>query len=302
MNVADSRHEAAVAACGAQTLTIRDDYYPALLRAIPDPPPVLYVRGDISLLQEAHLAVVGSRRASAAGLRVAGTLSGQLAAAGLHICSGLAIGIDGAAHRGALQAGGKSIAVMATGIDQIYPLRHRKLALELEQVGALVTEFPPGMPPLRQNFPRRNRIISGLSLGVLVVEAALPSGSLITAGTALEQGREVFALPWSMLHPGGEGCLRLIRDGAKMVQGIDDILEELGPLSSLQQDMFTSDSNSAAGIAVKSRVLPLVGYEIVSLDELVQGSALPVAQVLAELSELELAGQIERCVGGYIRS
>jgi DNA processing protein len=152
----------------------------------------------------------------------------------LHICSGLALGIDSAAHRGALATGGKSVAVMATGIDRVYPQRHQALAAQLEQAGCLVTEFLPGTPPLRHNFPKRNRIISGLSLGVLVIEAALPSGSLITAGTALEQGREVFALPWSMLHDGGRGCLQLIRDGAKMVQDVDDILEELGSLYARQ--------------------------------------------------------------------
>ena len=248
------------------------------------------------------MAVVGSRRASPAGLRVAQLLSGQIAGAGLHICSGLALGIDGAAHRGALQAGGKSVAVMATGIDRVYPLRHVSLAGEVEQAGCLVTEFPPGMPPLRQNFPQRNRIISGLSLGVLVVEAALPSGSLITATTALEQGREVFALPWSMLHEGGKGCLRLLRDGAKMVQTLDDILEELGPLYTVQQDLFTpaQDPDKAPGKAA-SLLLDLVGFEAVSLDELVRRSARPVAQVLSALSDLEISGQIAQCAGGYIR-
>ncbi len=238
MNVAKAK--AAARAAGAMALAIDDECYPPLLRAIPDPPPLLYVRGDPAVLLEAHLAVVGSRRASPAGLRVAQALSGQLASAGLHICSGLALGIDSAAHRGALATGGKSVAVMATGIDRVYPQRHQALAAQLEQAGCLVTEFPPGTPPLRHNFPKRNRIISGLSLGVLVIEAALPSGSLITAGTALEQGREVFALPWSMLHDGGRGCLQLIRDGAKMVQDVDDILEELGPLYALQRDLATT--------------------------------------------------------------
>lgn len=305
MNVADTRAEAALAACGAQTLSLSDERYPALLRTIYDPPPLLYVLGDVSLLQEAQLAVVGSRRASPAGLRVAQALSGQLTKAGLHICSGLALGIDGAAHRGALRSGGKSIAVMATGIDLIYPRRHRQLATELEQVGCLVTEFPPGTPPQRQNFPRRNRIISGLSLGVLVVEAALPSGSLITAGTAMEQGREVFALPWSMLHKGGQGCLRLIRDGAKMVQTVDDILEELGPLYTLQQDLFVpaqeADDASEGISGDMRRVLELVGFELITVDELVRCSGLPIAQVLSDLSALELAGLVARSAGGYIR-
>jgi DNA processing protein len=246
--------------------------------------------------------VVGSRRASPAALRIAQVLSGQLTRAGLHICSGMAIGIDGAAHRGALDAGGKSVAVIATGIDRVYPHRHRALAAQLEQVGCLVTEFPPGTPPRRQNFPQRNRIISGLSLGVLVIEAALPSGSLITAGTALAQGREVFALPWSMLHEGGRGCLHLIRDGAKMVLEVEDILEELGPLYALQQDCFKAASPADDVLPRESWLLGLMGFEVITLDELVHQSEKPVAQVLGELSALELAGQIARTPGGYIRS
>lgn len=298
MNVAQAK--AAARAVGAAVVAIDDEQYPPLLRAIHDPPPLLYVRGDASVLPDAQLAVVGSRRASAAALRVAELLSGQLARAGLHICSGMAIGIDGAAHRGALAANGKSVAVIATGIDRVYPYRHRALAAQLEQSGCLVTEFPPGTPPLRQNFPRRNRLISGMSLGVLVIEAALPSGSLITAGTALEQGREVFALPWSMLHEGGRGCLQLIRDGAKMVLAVEDILDELAPLYTLQQDQ----SDAAPGYVVApdaSWLLALVGFEAVTLDELVHSSGRPVAQVLGELSFLELGGQVARMAGGYIR-
>jgi DNA processing protein len=306
MNVADTRLEAAVAACGAQTIAIADERYPPLLREIHNPPPLLYVRGDPALLCEAQLAVVGSRRASPAGLRAAESLSGQLASTGLHICSGLALGIDGAAHLGALAAGGKSIAVMATGIDKVYPLRHRELAGELEQRGCLVTEFPPGTPPRRENFPQRNRLISGLSLGVLVVEAALPSGSLITAGTALQQGREVFALPWSMFHKGGEGCLHLLRDGAKMVQTIDDVLEELGPLYALQQDLFASAQGNEEQIeGLPGGLQPLlewVGFELTTVDQLLKVSTKPVAQVLADLSALEMAGLIVRSAGGYIRS
>ncbi|MBK6508651.1 MAG: DNA-protecting protein DprA [Haliea sp.] len=298
MNVAQAK--AAARAVGASVVAIDDEQYPPLLRAIHDPPPLLYVRGDPSFLPDAQLAVVGSRRASPAALRVAELLSGQLARAGLHICSGMAIGIDGAAHRGALAAGGRSVAVIATGIDRVYPYRHRALASQLEECGCLVTEFPPGTPPLRQNFPQRNRLISGMSLGVLVIEAALPSGSLITAGTALEQGREVFALPWSVLHEGGRGCLQLIRDGAKMVLAVEDILEELAPLYTLQQHRV--DAPSAEVVAPStSWLLGFVGFEMVTLDELVHRSARPVAQVLGELSVLELGGQVTRMAGGYIR-
>ncbi len=299
MHVAQAK--AAAEAAGAIALSIDDECYPPLLRAIHDPPPLLYVRGDPRILLGPHLAVVGSRRASPAGLQIAQNLSGQLATAGLQVCSGLALGIDGAAHRGALFAGGKSVAVMATGIDRVYPRRHRALADQLEHAGCLVTEFPPGMPPLRQNFPRRNRIISGLSLGVLVIEAALPSGSLITAGTALEQGREVFALPWSMLHDGGKGCLQLIRDGAKMVREVEDILEELGPLYAVQQRSSAAGMPAESARSQDSWLLTLVGFEAVALNELVRLSARPVAQVLAELSALELAGQVARTAGGYIR-
>jgi DNA processing protein len=290
---------------GALVLPLTDTRYPALLRTIHDPPPLLYVRGDHTVLNQAQLAVVGSRKASPAGLRAAAALSGQAARAGLSVCSGLALGIDGAAHRGSLAAGGRSVAVLATGIDRIYPVRHTRLAYELQQSGCLVSEFPPGVPPLRHNFPRRNRLISGLSLGVLLVEAALPSGSLITAGTALEQGREVFALPWSVLHKGGAGCLRLIRDGAQMVESIEDILAELEPLYRAQQALCAADSRKpGAGREAGEQdqaILALVGFEAVSADELAQASGRPMAEILAKLSVLELQGSVARCPGGYIR-
>jgi DNA processing protein len=216
----------------------------------------------------------------------------------LTVCSGLALGIDGAAHRGALESGGCTIAVLGTGIDQVYPRRHAKLASSISLSGCLVSEFPPGMPPLRQNFPRRNRIISGLSLGVVVVEAALPSGSLITAGTALEQGREVFALPWSMLHRGGRGCLQLLQDGAKMVSGVDDILEELWPLAAvLREQLPATRREPSSGCPL----LDMVGFEPTAVDRLTQATGLPVAEVTARLTRLELDGLVCRCPGGYIR-
>ena len=289
---------------GAQVLALTDAAYPVLLRTIYDPPPLLYLRGNAGLLQEAQVAVVGSRKASPAGRRAARMLSGQLVKAGLHVCSGLAQGIDGEAHRAALVVGGNSIAVMATGIDIIYPLRHAELAEQLAAEGVLVTEYPPGCKPERYRFPRRNRILSGLSLGVLVVEAALRSGSLITAGAALEQGREVFALPWAMFHEAGRGCLRLIRDGAKMVECIEDIVDELGPLYTVQQDLFKQntveqDLPQKAPLGQR-RIFAMIGYEATSVDELVRQSALPVARVMAALSVLELEGRIARCAGGYI--
>ena len=290
----------------ADVLPITDARYPPLLRTIHDPPPVLYVRGDAAHLSKPQLAVVGSRSASPAGLRAASMLGGEACRAGLCITSGLARGIDGAAHQGALLAQGESIAVMATGVDQVYPLRHQKLAAELVQHGCLVSEFPPGTAPLRHNFPRRNRVISGLSLGTLVVEAALPSGSLITARTAMEQGREVFALPWSIYHAAGAGCLYLLRDGAKMVQTVADIVEELGPLFTLQQELLPcSDNNPGAKVRLSNRqerVFGLVGYEPVTADELSALCNLPVAQIMVDLSQLELLGVVTRFAGAYIRS
>jgi DNA processing protein len=293
----------ALAAVGAQILPVTAHLYPPLLGAIHDPPPLLYLRGDPAVLAQAQLAMVGSRRASHAGLRAASTLAGEAVAAGLQICSGLAQGIDGAAHRGAVAAGGSTVAVVATGIDRVYPARHRDLADELLQSGCMVSEFPPGMQPLKHNFPRRNRIISALSLGVLVVEAAFPSGSLITARTALEQDREVFTLPWSIFHAGGAGCLRLLRDGAKMVTCIRDVLEELGQLYALQQELFPGRETPPQEplTAAQQQVLEMLGYESTSADQLGSMSDMPVHQLMSELSALELMGLISRCPGGYMR-
>ena len=295
-----------LARVGADILPVSDPCYPPLLRAIHDPPPMLYVRGDRTALSAAQLAIVGSRKASPAGIRAAGALAGQAVQAGLRVTSGLALGIDVAAHRGALDRGGGSVAVMATGVDRIYPARHRELAQPLTRTGCLVSEFPPGMLPLKHNFPRRNRIISGLSLGVLVVEAALPSGSLITARTALEQGREVFTLPWSIYHTGGAGCLQLLRDGAKMVETIRDVLEELGSIYTLQQDLRPEQEPEHPRLADLSpgqqEVLALVGFEAVPVDELIEISGLPVSRVMAELSFLETQGLITRAAGGYLRT
>ena len=275
--------------------------YPALLRSIHDPPPFLYVRGNPDLLGQAQLAVVGARRASPAGLRAAQELAAAVASAGLLITSGLAIGIDGAAHRGALQAGCPTVAVMATGIERIYPARHRALAAEVEAAGCLVSEFAPGTPPLREHFPRRNRVVTGLSLGTLVVEAALPSGSLISAQSALEQNREVFALPWSVYHAGGAGCLKLLREGAHLVLEVADLLDELGPAGQAQGERFAPAEALPARSDEQARLLQLVGYEIVQARDLVNLAALPVARIMAGLSALELKGLVVRCEGGYVR-
>lgn len=296
MNVEDPLR-AALHAVHAHVLSIADDNYPPLLREIPDPPPLLYVRGDPAVLRVPFLAVVGARNATVTGLKLAASIASAAVGAGMHICSGLARGIDGAAHQGALDGGGKTVAVMGSGIDRIYPARHRALADEILAAGCLVSEYPPGVAPRRENFPRRNRIISGMSLGTLVVEAALPSGSLITAQTAVEQGREVFALPWSPAHSGGAGCLKLLRDGAKMVTRVNDILEELGAMHGLQLDLL---ADRAPPAAAQSWLLRYLGCESVNLDDLVTASGYPVAEVVAELSRLELCGAISRAGGGFV--
>jgi DNA processing protein len=288
-----------------QVLCIADADYPPLLGIIADPPPVLYLRGQADVLWRPQLAVVGSRRASGPGLRAAHDLSAAAAAAGLVITSGLAQGIDGAAHRGALAGGGASVGVMATGIEQVYPRRHRDLAGALLEAGCLVTELPPGCGPRREHFPRRNRVISGLSLGVLVVEAALPSGSLITAGTALAQHREVFALPWSIHHPGGRGCLQLLRDGAALVQDVGDLFAELESLAGLQRALSLPDgppSPAPARDPGRDRLLALIGDGSVTVDELAHHSQWPLAQVAASLSQLEWEGLVQRVPGGYTRA
>lgn len=286
-------------ALGARVLVLGQAGYPRLLATISDPPPFLYARGQIEALTMPQLAVVGSRKASAVGLRAATELAADAVAAGLAVTSGLALGIDAAAHRGALQARGASVAVMATGIEAVYPRRHAALATELLQTGCLVTEFPPQTPPLPGHFPARNRIISGLSLGVLVVEAALPSGSLITANTALEQGREVFALPWFPGHAGGRGCLHLLRDGAVLVQGIDDVVDNLSLF-----DARPSLSPTPPAVAPPSAphwLLALMSGEGVDVDTLVAASGRPLSEVLSALSMLEAQGSVLREAGRYLR-
>ena len=270
-----------------QLLMWDDPGYPALLAELPDAPPLLFIHGDSSLLERPQLAMVGSRRASRPGLDNATAFARSLAGGGFVITSGLALGIDGAAHQGALDVGGRTIAVLGTGLQQLYPRRHIGLAARIvEGGGALVSELPLDCAPHASNFPRRNRIISGLSLGVLVVEASPSSGSLITARLAAEQGREVYAIPGSIHHPGARGCHQLIRQGAALVESVDDILQAL---RGWQQ-------TTAAGQSQPERPAhPL-------LDQLIAGSmtsetlagavAQPLAQVLAELTELEIEGLV----------
>ena len=283
----------------AQILPIASAEYPPLLREIPDPPALLYVRGDVRHLSMPALAVVGSRKSSQAGLRSAGELSTQLAAAGLAICSGLALGIDGAAHRAALGAGAITLGVMATGLDRVYPRQHQSMAAEIVERGVLVTEFPLGTPPTRERFPQRNRIISGLSLGVLVVEAALRSGSLITARMALEQNREVFALPHSIYHAQGRGCNALLKEGACLVREVGDILQELRGYESARLAPAVTAQPALAGDL--EQVLALLGDAPVGLDELAAVSHKPVAELMRAMTELQLRRLVENKGGLYMR-
>ena len=267
-------------------ITLADAAYPPALLEIADPPTVLYVRGRLELLQQRGLGVVGSRNATPQGLQTAENFAKTLASQGLCIISGLALGIDAAAHRGALAARGDTVAVIGTGADRIYPARNKELALAIAEHGAIVSEFPLGTPVLAHNFPRRNRIISGLSRGVLVVEAAPESGSLITARLAAEQGREVFAIPGSIHSPVARGCHKLIKQGAKLVETAQDILEELGSYS--QKPTAPEPLPDAA----ENPLLAALGHDPCGLDDLVERTGQTADQLLPELLTLELAGRL----------
>ncbi|KUJ74371.1 DNA processing protein DprA [Thiomicrospira sp. XS5] len=289
-------------------LTLASDDYPPLLKQIADPPPVLYVRGQVALLSDPQLAIVGSRNASKQGRLTAEDFAQYLAGVGLTITSGLASGIDKAAHEGALKAQtkaggpqGTTISVVATGLDRVYPAANRELAHRIADTGAMVSEYPLGTQPLAHFFPQRNRIISGLSLGTLVVEAALKSGSLITARTALEQGREVFAVPGSINNPQVKGCHQLIRQGAKLVESGQDILEELSP--QLQPSLFPDEASSPEAEAPSSQqgILKYIEFEPIGLDELAVLSKLPVSDIQSQLLMLELSGDIEALSAGRWR-
>ncbi len=282
-------------------LRLTDPGYPSLLREIHDPPPVLFVRGDPGHLTLPQLAVVGTRNPTPGGRETSREFAAHLAAAGLTITSGLALGVDGAAHQGALDAGGVSIAVLGTGPDRVYPAKHRELAHAIAAQGALVSEFCPGTVVQAEHFPRRNRIISGLSLGVLVVEAAVRSGSLITARQALEQGREVFAIPGSIHNPVARGCHALIRQGAKLVETAADILEELGALAALAAPERPSAPPTAAVAELDQdyrRLLDNLGHEPVSVDLLVERCGLTAEAVSSMLLILELQGYVSAAPGG----
>ena len=283
--------------------------YPPLLAQAGGAPPALYVIGSPEILATAQLAIVGSRNPTASGRETAFDFAAHLAGCGLTITSGLAEGIDAAGHRGALSAGGMTIAVCGTGLDITYPQHHAELARSIAARGALVSEFPPGTAPRREHFPQRNRIISGLSLGTLVVEAARQSGSLITARNATEQGREVFAIPGSIHNPMSHGCHRLIRDGAKLVETADDILSELHwPAAAIvTPTRGAGDKNenvSSNGLDKEYEILlDALGFDALGLDALIERSGLKPEAVASMLLILELRGLVEARPGGrYCRS
>jgi len=277
---------------GNAIVTLADAAYPQSLLEIPDPPILLYLRGDPAHLQGRGLAIVGSRNATPQGCQTAESFARALARHGLPIVSGLALGIDAAAHRGALSGGGPTIAVVGTGADRLYPAGNRELALAILEQGALVSEFPLGTPPLAANFPRRNRLIAGLARGVLVVEAAPQSGSLITARLAAEQGREVFAIPGSIHSPLSRGCHQLIKQGAKLVETATDILEEFAAAPA-----ESPPEPAAAAAGDDHPLLIALGHDPCSLDELAARTGLSADHLLGELLTLELAGRIA-CLPG----
>lgn len=302
----------------ASILTLDDDRYPAMLKAIPDAPPILYILGQPEILNLPQLAIVGSRNPTHAGKDIAHNFAAYLTKMGMSVTSGMALGIDTAAHQGALDSmhsnfngHGFTVAVTGTGLDRVYPAKNREIAHKIAESGVLVSEYAPGTPPLPGNFPRRNRIISGLSMGVLVVEAALQSGSLITARLATEQGREVFAVPGSINHPLAKGCHALIRQGAKLVETAEHILEELGGFTAMIDETVENnrssenqvdeiESNSLHNVDDEyKQVLKCVDFEPTSVDKVVERSGLTADAVCSMLLVLELQGFVTALSGGY---
>lgn len=296
---------------GVRLLALGEEGYPGLLGRIASPPPVLFLRGDADLLWAPQLAIVGSRQATAGGLATAADFSGALAERGFVITSGLALGIDAAAHVGALEGGGRTIAVLGTGLDRIYPARNAALARRIEAAGTLVSEFPPRSEPRREHFPRRNRIIAGLSLGTLVVEAGLASGSLTTARLAAEMGREVYAIPGSIHNPVARGCHQLIREGAKLVETAQEVVDELAPMvRELQQALAlhavpASARPTAAAVPLAGTGDPdytalrhALGHDPVPLDELARRTGLTIPALSSMLLRMELEGEVAVNPGG----
>jgi DNA processing protein len=285
---------------GAHVVTIDDDSYPPLLRETADPPPLLYVRGDPALLSQPQLAIVGSRNPTPGGCDNARAFAQALGEAGLVITSGMAAGVDTCAHRAAVDAGRPTIAILGTGIDRVYPASNRELAHAIAERGALVSDLPFGAGPKKEHFPRRNRLIAGLSLGVLVVEAARQSGSLITARLAGECGREVFAIPGSIHSPLARGCHRLIRSGAKLVESAADVIEELRPLyaAATRPQSRSARSPTEELPAPLAEFLEQLGFDPIGFDTLVERAELTAAAVSSMLTELELRGRVASLAGG----
>lgn len=281
-------------------LLFDDPRYPARLRDIDDPPPVLFVHGDYGLLSVAQLAIVGSRHASQGAMQISHAFARDLVQSGMVITSGLAYGIDAYAHQGALAAGGYTIAVTGTGLDRVYPAKHRELAHKIVEQGALVSELPIGTGVRQSHFPRRNRIISGLSLGVLVVEASIQSGSLITARLAAEQGREVFAIPHSIHNPLGKGCHYLLKQGAKLTENAEDILSELPSFSSVLSHAVSESQpiEKASELDAQAQaLLQAIDYSPTSLDEIAARTKLTDGEISAMLLMFELEGLVEALAG-----
>jgi DNA processing protein len=289
---------------GHSILRWDDPRYPGLLREVSDAPSLLFVRGDPEALSLPQLAIVGSRNATVSGVDNARRFAAHLARSGFCVTSGLAQGVDAAAHRGALQVDGRTVAVLGNGPDRVYPAQHAQLGRDIAGHGALATEFPPGTPPRREHFPQRNRIISGLALGTLVVEAGIRSGALITARQAGEQGREVFAIPGSIHNPLTKGCHQLIRSGATLVETADDIVAELsGILSSIAATVEQNDAGQArpgrAGLDPQyEELLEVMGWDPISIDTLVTRSGLTTDEVSSMLLILELQGLVAPLAGG----
>ena len=286
-----------------QIITYNNQAYPLLLKEISAPPSVLFVKGNLQLLSIPQIAIVGSRNASIDGLKTAKQFAASLAKHQLAITSGLALGIDGYAHDGALASKGKTIAVLGSGLENVYPTKHKSLAKRIIEHGVLVSEFRPDAKPRSEHFPRRNRIISGLSLGVLVVEAALKSGSLITAKYAVEQNRDVFVIPGGIQNPNSIGSNQLIQQGAKLVQCSDDILVEIESLLSWsiekQYGLFSQEEENEQ--LPFPQLLANVGIEATPVDILAQRTNIPVHEIMMQLLELELQGHVAAVTGGYIR-
>ncbi len=278
-------------------ITINDANYPAQLKQIADPPPLVFVRGNPLLLLQPQIAMVGSRNPSTSGKDTAFSFARTLSQCGFVITSGLALGIDTASHQGALSVNGHTIAVAGTGLDRIYPAQNKALATEIVTTGAMISEFPPGTTAKANHFPRRNRIISGLCQGLLVVEAAKQSGSLITARMALEQNREVFAIPGSIHNPLARGCNALIREGAKLVETTQDILEELNQY--IQQDEVLPNPSVQSMLDLEQQtLLNLVMFSPTSIDNLVENTGQSVEIISSMLLILELQGYLEATAGG----